>query len=98
METRDKRFTLDLGPALQRRLMAIPSPNRASTRVCCKATPDRGLARDEANGLGKLLADWLKYEQLARIRQETFEDKTLIETPPAIFMECGNMPAHDRGY
>ena len=50
METERKRLTLDLEPALHRRLKAISQKKGMSMRRYCNAVLDRELAKDESEG------------------------------------------------
>ena len=77
MVTKKKRLTLDLDPAFQRRLKAVSALKGVSMRGYCQAAIGRELARDEANGLGGLLADKPAHEKFAELQQEIFGDRTL---------------------
>jgi hypothetical protein len=77
METKKKRLTLDLDPAFQRRLKAISALKGVSMRGYCQAAIDRELTKDEANGLGELLAGKPDHEMFADLQNEMFGDKTL---------------------
>ena len=77
METKKKRLTLDLDPAFQRRLKAISALKGVSMRGYCQAAIDRELTRDEANGLGGLLAYKPDHELFAELQKEIFGDRTL---------------------
>ena len=51
METKKKRLTLDLDPALQRRLKAVAALKGVSMRQYCQAAIDKELTKDEAQGV-----------------------------------------------
>lgn len=77
MEAKRKRLTLDLDPAFQRRLKAISALKGVSMRGYCQAAIDRELTKDEANGLGELLADRPDHQMFAELQNEIFGDKAL---------------------
>ena len=77
METGRKRLTLALAPSLQQRLKAISALKGVSMSGYCQAAIDRELARDEANGLGGLMADKADHQMFAELQQEIFGDMTL---------------------
>ena len=54
MEAKKKRLTLDLDPALQRRLKAVAALKGISMRQYCQTAIDRELVRDEASGRADL--------------------------------------------
>ena len=72
MEPKKKRLTLDLDPTFQRRLKGIAALKGLSMRAYCQAAIDRELAKDEASGLGGLLADRPDHRLFAELRQEIF--------------------------
>ena len=49
MEAKKKRLTLDLDPALQRRLKAVAALKGISMRQYCQTAIDKELVRDEAS-------------------------------------------------
>jgi len=77
MAARKKRLTLDLAPALQRRLKVMAALKGISMRQYCQTAIDRELAMDEANGAGGLLSDKPDHELFAELQKEIFGDKTL---------------------
>ena len=77
MEAKKKRLTLDLDPAFQRRLKVIAALKGVSMRGYCQAVIDRELTKDEAIGVGEMLADKPDHEMFAELRQEIFGGKPL---------------------
>lgn len=77
METEKKRLTLDLDPPFHRRLKAVSALRGVSMRAYCQAAIARELTRDEASGLGALLADRPDHEMFAELQNEIFGDRSL---------------------
>lgn len=74
MQAKKKRLTLDLDPAVQRRLKAVATLKGISMRRYCLAAIDRELAQDAANGA---FAGSFNIKALVALQEEAFGDKVL---------------------
>jgi len=75
LETKKKRFTLDLDPPLQRRLKVIAALKGISMRRYCLAAIDREMAREEAEGLRSLPFGEEAINRLSAIQYEVFQGR-----------------------
>lgn len=72
METKRKRFTLDLEIPLQRRLKVIAALKGVSMRKYCLVAVEKELARDEATRVKSLPFGEEALARLASLRAEIF--------------------------
>ena len=77
MELKKKRLTLDLDPALQRRLKVIAAIKGISMRQYCQTAIDKELARDEAQPMESLPFGREALDRLESLRAEIFGTKVL---------------------
>lgn len=70
MEPKKKRLTLELDPALHRRLKGIAALKGVSMRAYCQAAIERELTKDEASGPVGPPADRPDHELFAELRRE----------------------------
>ena len=77
MEAKKKRLTLDLDPALQRRLKAVAALKGISMRQYCQTAIDKELVRDEAAGVPILPFGREAIDRFVALQEETFNGQLL---------------------
>ena len=77
MEAKKKRLTLDLDPALRRRLKAVAALKGISMRQYCQTAIDKELVRDEAAGVPILPFGREAVDRFVALQEETFNGQPL---------------------
>ena len=77
MEAKKKRLTLDLDPALQRRLKAVAGLKGIRLRQYCQIAIDKELARDEAPSVPILPFGREAIDRFVALQEETFNGQLL---------------------
>ncbi|MBI4286879.1 MAG: hypothetical protein HY671_00445 [Chloroflexi bacterium] len=96
METKRKRFTLDLELPLQRRLKVIAALKGISMRQYCLAAVERELAKDEATGARSLPFGEEALEHLASLRTEVFGERKVAGDSVELIREARETRAKAR--
>jgi hypothetical protein len=88
MNTQKKRLTLDLDPALQRRLKAVTALKGISMRQYCQAAIEKELTKDEAQGLMALPFGQEALDRLEALQAKIFHGRTLLGDSAGLIREA----------
>lgn len=95
MEAND-RITLDLDPSLKHRLKAAAALKGVSISQYCWAAVVRELAKDEANGVGRLPASRTSFARLEARRDEILGDRVFSGDSTEFIREADDSRDFDR--
>lgn len=96
METKRKRFTLDLEVPLQRRLKVIAALKGISMRQYCLSALERELSKDEATRARSLPFGEEALERLASLRTEVFGGRKVTGDSVQLIREAREARARAR--
>jgi hypothetical protein len=88
MESKRKRFTLDLDPPVQRRLKVIAALKGISMRQYCLVAVEKELAKDEATGAKSLPFGQEALDRLASLQAEVFGGRKLAGDSAQLIREA----------
>ncbi len=92
MEVKKKRLTLDLDPALQRRLKAVAALKGVSMRQYCQDAIEKELAKDdEASGPQRTP---FSIEKILSVRDEIFQGRKLPGDSTEFIREARESSSH----
>ena len=91
MEAENVRVVLELDPALRRRLKEAAALKGVSIAQYCCAAVVRELAKDEANGVGKLPASRTSFARLEARRDEILGDRVFSGDSTELIREASEV-------